>query len=149
MLPTTLSVAVGARYYDLDYGFTGYGAWRYGNRPLFIDDNDPTNDIRPALTGGRDYQTNFAELQPLNVTDTIMRFTASWQPENSDTLIFATWSEGYRPPGFNRAAAQRGGQYNAADQNIRDDGTNCGNEVAINSNARRLPRLLPALCLRL
>ena len=135
----SLSVAVGARYYDLDYGFTGYGAWRYGNRPLFVDDNDPTNDIRPALTGGRDYQTNFAELQPLNVTDTIMRFTASWQPENSDTLIFATWSEGYRPPGFNRAAAQKGGQYNAADQNIRDDGTNCGNEVAINSNASGFP----------
>ena len=135
----SLSVAVGARYYDLDYGFTGYGAWRYGNRPLFIDDNDPTNDIRPARTGGRDYQTNFAELQPLNVTDTIMRFTASWQPENSDTLIFATWSEGYRPPGFNRAAAQKGGQYNAADQNIRDDGTNCGNEVAIPSNASGFP----------
>ena len=50
-----LTVAIGARYYDLDYGFTGYGAWRYGNRPLFIDDNDPTNDIYPARTGGRDY----------------------------------------------------------------------------------------------
>ncbi len=133
-LTDTLTVAVGGRYYDLDYGFTGYGAWRYGNRPLFIDDNDPSNDIRPALTGGRDYQSNFAELQPLNVTDTIMRFTASWQPENSDTLIFATWSEGYRPPGFNRAAA-KAGVYNASAQNIRDDGTNCGNEVAINSNA--------------
>ncbi len=135
----SLSLAVGARYYDLDYGFTGYGAWRYGNRPLFIDDADPTNDIRPALTGGRDYQTNFAELQPLNVTDTIMRFTASWQPEDSNTLIFATWSEGYRPPGFNRAAAQKGGVYSANAQNIRDDGTNCGNEVAIPSNASGFP----------
>ena len=135
----TLSVAVGARYYDLDYGFTGYGAWRYGNRPLFIDDADPTNDIRPARTGGRDYQTNFAELQPLNVSDTIMRFTASWQPEDADTLIFATWSEGYRPPGFNRAAAQKGGVYNADAQNIRDDGTNCGNQVAIDSNDSGFP----------
>ena len=135
----TLSVAVGARYYDLDYGFTGYGAWRYGNRPLFIDDADPTNDIRPARTGGRDYQTNFAELQPLNVSDTIMRFTASWQPEDADTLIFATWSEGYRPPGFNRAAAQKGGVYNAGAQNIRDDGTNCGNQVAIDSNDSGFP----------
>ena len=130
----SLTLSVGARYYDLDYGFTGYGAWRYGNRPLFIDDADPNNDIRPARTGGRDYQTNFAELQPLNVSDTIMRFTASWQPEDSDTLIFATWSEGYRPPGFNRAAAQTGGVYNAGAQNTRDDGTNCGNEVAIDSN---------------
>lgn len=135
----SLSIAVGARYYDLDYGFTGYGAWRYGNRPLFIDDADPTNDIRPALTGGRDYQTNFAELQPLNVSDTIMRFTASWQPEGTDALIFATWSEGYRPPGFNRAAAQKGGVYSADAQNIRDDGTNCGNQVAIASNASGFP----------
>jgi iron complex outermembrane receptor protein len=128
-----LSIAIGARYYDLDYGFTGYGAWRYGNRPLFVDDNDPNNDIRPALTGGRDYQTNFAELQPLNVTDTIMRFTASWQPEDSDTLVFATWSEGYRPPGFNRAAA-KAGVYNASANNVRDDGTACGTSAAINSN---------------
>ena len=135
----SLSLSVGARYYDLDYGFTGYGAWRYGNRPLFIDDADPNNDIRPARTGGRDYQTNFAELQPLNVSDTIMRFTASWQPEDSDTLIFATWSEGYRPPGFNRAAAQKGGVYNAGAQNTRDDGTNCGNQVAIDSNASGFP----------
>ena len=135
----SLTLSVGARYYDLDYGFTGYGAWRYGNRPLFIDDADPNNDIRPARTGGRDYQTNFAELQPLNVSDTIMRFTASWQPEDSDTLIFATWSEGYRPPGFNRAAAQKGGVYNAGAQNTRDDGTNCGNQVAIDSNASGFP----------
>ena len=135
----SLTLSVGARYYDLDYGFTGYGAWRYGNRPLFIDDADPNNDIRPARTGGRDYQTNFAELQPLNVSDTIMRFTASWQPEDSDTLIFATWSEGYRPPGFNRAAAQKGGVYNAGAQNTRDDGTNCGNQVAIDSNDSGFP----------
>ncbi|MDG1910966.1 MAG: TonB-dependent receptor [Pseudomonadales bacterium] len=135
----SLTLSVGARYYDLDYGFTGYGAWRYGNRPLFIDDADPNNDIRPARTGGRDYQTNFAELQPLNVSDTIMRFTASWHPEDSDTLIFATWSEGYRPPGFNRAAAQKGGVYNAGAQNTRDDGTNCGNQVAIDSNASGFP----------
>ena len=74
------------------------------------------------------------EIEPLNITDTIMRFTASWQPEDSDTLVFATWSEGYRPPGFNRAAAARG-VYDAGAQNVRDDGTNCGNDVAVNSNA--------------
>ena len=129
-----LTLAIGARYYDLDYGFTGYGAWRYGNRPLFVDDNDPTNDIYPARTGGRDYGVQIDEIEPLNITDTIMRFTASWQPEDSDTLVFATWSEGYRPPGFNRAAAARG-VYDADAQNVRDDGTNCGNDVAVNSNA--------------
>jgi outer membrane receptor protein involved in Fe transport len=133
-LTDNVALTGAARYYDLDYGFTGYGAWRYGNRPLFVDDADSTNDIRPAMTGGRDYQTNFAELQPLNVSDTIYRFSASWTPEGTDTLIYATWSEGYRPPGFNRAAA-REGKYNATANNVRDDGTSCGTDAAINSNA--------------
>lgn len=133
-LTDNVALTGAARYYDLDYGFTGYGAWRYGNRPLFVDDADSTNDIRPAMTGGRDYQTNFAELQPLNVSDTIYRFSASWTPEGTDTLIYATWSEGYRPPGFNRAAAAKG-KYNATANNVRDDGTACGTDAAVNSNA--------------
>lgn len=127
------NAAVGFRYYDLEYGYKGYGAWRYGNRPLFVDDDDPTNDIRPAVTGGREYETNFAELQPIDVDDTILKGTLTWTP-NEDMLFYATWSEGYRPPGFNRAAAREGGLYDAAANNIRDDGTSCGAEVAIDSN---------------
>ena len=128
------SLTGAARYYDLDYNFTGYGAWRYGNRPLFVDDADPSNDIRPTMTGGRDYQANFEGLQPLNVSDTVYRFSASWTPEGTDTLIYATWSEGYRPPGFNRAAAKEG-KYSATANNVRDDGTSCGTDAAIDSNA--------------
>jgi outer membrane receptor protein involved in Fe transport len=129
-----VAVTGAARYYDLDYSFTGYGAWRYGNRPLFVDDADSTNDVRPTMTGGRDYQTNFAQLQPLNVSDTIYRFSASWTPEGTDTLLYATWSEGYRPPGFNRAAAAKG-KYDATANNVRDDGTSCGTDAAVDSNA--------------
>ncbi|MED5582661.1 MAG: TonB-dependent receptor, partial [Pseudomonadota bacterium] len=129
-----IAITGAARYYDLDYGFTGYGAWRYGNRPLFVDDADPSNDIRPTMTGGRDYQTNFNELQPLNVSDTIYRFSASWTPEDSNTLIYATWSEGYRPPGFNRAAAAKA-SYDPTANNTRDDGTACGTDAAVDSNA--------------
>ena len=129
-----IAITGAARYYDLDYGFTGYGAWRYGNRPLFVDDADPSNDIRPTMTGGRDYQTNFNELQPLNVSDTIYRFSASWTPEDSNTLIYATRSEGYRPPGFNRAAAAKA-SYDPTANNTRDDGTACGTDAAVDSNA--------------
>ncbi|MDA9050085.1 TonB-dependent receptor [Pseudomonadales bacterium] len=128
------NLAAGARYYDLEYAYKGYGAWRYGNRPLFTDDADPTNDIRPTRTGGRDYEANFAELQPISVDDTIVKFTASWTP-NDDTLIYASWSEGYRPPGFNRAAAKEGGQYNSSDNNLLADGTNCGTAAPIEANA--------------
>lgn len=129
----SLNAAVGFRYYDLEYGYKGYGAWRYGNRPLFVDDADPDNDIRPMVTGGREYEFNFAELQPIKVDDTIFKFTLSWRP-GDDSLFYATWSEGYRPPGFNRAAAREGGLYDSAAQNIRDDGTNCFDDVAIDSN---------------
>lgn len=129
-----LNLAVSARYYDLEYGYTGYGAWRYGNQPLFIDDADPTNDIRPALTGGREYEVNFAELQPLKTDDTITKVTLSYEA-TPDILLYATMSEGYRPGGFNRAAAQKGGQYSASANNLTDTGLQCGTDVAINSNA--------------
>jgi iron complex outermembrane receptor protein len=127
------SVTMGARYYDLEYGFKGYGAWRYGNRPLFVDDDDPSNDIRPAVTGGRDYEFNFAELEPIKVDDVITKLTVSWKPSDR-ALLYATWSEGYRPPGLNRAAAREGGLFDPGAQNIRDDGTDCASKVAIDSN---------------
>ena len=102
-----ITVAGSARYYDLEYGFTGYGAWRYGNRPLFTDDADPSNDVRPNVTGGRDYAQKFNVLQPISTTDTITKLTVTWTPTD-DLLLYVTSSEGYRPPGFNRGAAQKG-----------------------------------------
>lgn len=104
-LMENVTVAASARYYDLEYGFTGYGAWRYGNRPLFVDDADPSNDVVPNVTGGRDYGTQFNVLQPLNTTDTITKLTVTWTPTD-DLLLYVTSSEGYRPPGFNRGAAK-------------------------------------------
>ncbi|MGI9232557.1 MAG: TonB-dependent receptor [Woeseiaceae bacterium] len=129
----TLNAALGFRYYDLEYGFEGYGAFRYGNRPLFVDDDDPANDIRPAVTGGRDYAVNLDLIEPLKTDDTIVKFTVSWAP-GGDSLFYATWSEGYRPPGFNRGAAAAA-VYNPDANNIRDDGTSCGADIAIDSNA--------------
>lgn len=126
------NVAVGARYYDLEYGFKGYGAFRYGNRPLFVDDDDPNNDIRPNRTGGRDYDVNFGDLEPIQVDDVLMKYTATWTPD-ANQLYYVTWSEGYRPPGFNRGAAGAA-VYDPNSQNLRDDGTNCGSDVAIDSN---------------
>jgi len=132
----TLNVAVSARYYDLEYDFRGYGAWRYGNRPLFVDDDDPTNDIRPTTTGGRDYEVNLGELRPLSTDDTLFKIGASWAPTDN-TLFYASWSEGYRPPGFNRGAALQ--VFNPANNNTFTglDGSTveCGSDVAIGSNA--------------
>jgi len=68
---------------------------------------DPTNDVIPNVTGGRDYAQKFNVLQPISTTDTITKFTVTWTP-NEDVLLYVTSSEGYRPPGFNRGAAQKG-----------------------------------------
>ena len=130
-LTENFGVAVGARYYDLEYDFQGYGAFRYGNRPLFVDDDDPTNDLRPNFTGGRDYAVNLGDIAPIKTDDTIFKFTASWTP-SGDTLFFATWSEGFRPPGINRGAARF--PYDPNAENINNVGTNCGVNVAIDAN---------------
>ena len=125
-------VAAGFRYYDLEYGFKGYGGWRYGNRPLFVDDDDPTNDIRPETTGGRDYEVNLDLIEPLKTDDTIFKFTASWAP-GDNSLFYATWSEGYRPPGFNRGAAA-GAVYDPDANNTNTAGLECGPNIAIEPN---------------
>ncbi len=127
-----LSVSAGARYYDLEYDFQGYGAFRYGTRPLFVDDADLTNDIRPNYTGGRDYAVNLGSIAPIKTDDTIFKFTASWTP-NDDSLFYASWSEGFRPPGINRGAARY--PFNPTANNTNNVGTNCGTDVAINANA--------------
>lgn len=126
------SVAVGARYYDLEYDFQGYGAFRYGTRPLFVDDDDPSNDIRPTFIGGRDYAVNLGDIAPIKTDDTIVKFTATWTP-NGDSLFYASWSEGFRPPGINRGAARFPFDPNA--QNVNNVGTDCGTDVAIDANA--------------
>ncbi|MGB0906818.1 MAG: TonB-dependent receptor [Maricaulaceae bacterium] len=138
------NLAAGARYYDLEYDFTGVGAWRYGNRPLFIDDADPTNDIRPNVTGGRSYDNVYNDLTPLKRDDILLKFTGTWTP-NDDMLFYASWSDGYRPPGVNRAAAtavgsQAGeGLYVAGANNTNNDGLQCGEAVAINSRSNGFP----------
>ena len=146
-LSDELSVAVGARQYDLDYDFQGYGAWRYGNRPLLVDDGDPSNDVRPNVTGGRDYASQFANLRPLNTEDTMMKFTVSFTPSD-DALFYASWSEGYRPGGFNRAAAKYG-KYDATKVNKANAGEagelNCGPNAAFNANAKTG---FPGICIQ-
>lgn len=138
-----LTVAGSARYYDLEYDLTGYGAWVYGNRSLFTDDADPSNDIRPNLTGGRDYGIVFGEAAPLSIDDVITKLTVTWTPTD-DLLFYVTSSEGYRPPGLNRAATKEGGAYDRSANNVTDTGQQCGAAAAIDSN---LATGFPGYCL--
>ena len=100
----TLAATIGARQYTLETGFEGFSAFRYGNRPVPNLAGEEGVTVMPNVTGGRDYATNLGSFQPLEVDDVITRFGLSWHA-NDDVLLFGTVSEGYRPPGFNRAAA--------------------------------------------
>ncbi len=95
IIPNTLSATFGARYYDIDSDFTGSSNFANGvftTPEIALDDQD----------SGRDYDVSGGHTpEPLNQTDTIYRFTLSWTP-NDDLLLYGTWSEGFRPGGFNR-----------------------------------------------
>jgi outer membrane receptor protein involved in Fe transport len=85
-LTEKLDILVGARRYDLDIDYVGqskFGGLKEGN-------------------SGRDYNSSGGHTdQPLNMNDTITKFTASYKMDE-DTLIYLTQSEGYRPGGYNR-----------------------------------------------
>jgi outer membrane receptor protein involved in Fe transport len=103
------TLAYGFRYYDLEVGFEGFSILKYGNRPVpnLADGNAANNPdvvINPSVTGGRDYVTNIGDFQPSEVDDVINRVTLTWRA-NPDTMFYTTWSEGFRPQGYNRAVA--------------------------------------------
>jgi outer membrane receptor protein involved in Fe transport len=87
------SVTLGARYYDIETSLVGSS-----NFATFC--GGPCGPEADG-DGGRSYDVIFADVLPLKEDDTIMKVSASWTP-NDDLLFFATWSEGFRPGGFNR-----------------------------------------------
>ena len=111
-LTEQLELILGLRNYDIEVGFEGFSAFRYGSRPVpnLIDELGP-NGVDPVGIGGRDYIDNLGDFQPFKINDTIGRVGFAWH-QSSNLLIYGTYSQGYRPPGFNRAAAA--GQATAA-----------------------------------
>ena len=95
LVPNTLEVILGARYYEFDLDFEGSSNFANGifTTPLVaLDDQD----------SGRDYDVSGGHTpDPIELDDVITKFTLNWTP-NEDMLFFATYSEGFRPGGFNR-----------------------------------------------
>ncbi len=79
----TISATIGARWFDEEsklQGVVGWGPGRFAPAPEALDvatDSKVSND------------------------DTIFKFNLTWQA-NDDVMLYATWSEGYRPGGINR-----------------------------------------------
>jgi outer membrane receptor protein involved in Fe transport len=82
-----LSLTAGARYYDLETSLRGSSNFAaFGS----VDDD-----------GGVDFDAAFAGQLPLKESDTILKGSVAYTPTD-DLLFFVTYSEGFRPGGFNR-----------------------------------------------
>lgn len=91
LVPNTLKATVGLRRYDLETSFVGSSNFANG---IFAGSIDADS--------GRDYERSGGHsAEPLEQKDTITRFNLSWTPIDN-ALFYATYSEGFRPGGFNR-----------------------------------------------
>ncbi len=87
-----LAFVAGARWYDIEVDLKGSAAGSFGNFGASEDNN-----------AGNNLDTLFSAPNPdIASTDgVITKFSVNWTP-NSDQLIYATFSEGFRPGLLNR-----------------------------------------------
>lgn len=88
LMPDTLTATIGARYYEQEVSLAG-------STNFFFATTDTDNDF------GINIDANLAGISPGKEDDTIIKVNVSWTP-NEDSLYYATYSEGFRPGGFNR-----------------------------------------------
>ncbi len=81
-----VTVTVGARRYDLELSLNGSS--NFGNRGI----DGPF---------GRNVDEILSDSSPADFQDTILKANVEWNV-NDNVMLYATWSEGYRPGGFNR-----------------------------------------------
>ncbi|GAA0369364.1 TonB-dependent receptor [Bowmanella denitrificans] len=87
----SLSATLGLRYYDMESDYTGSSNFADG-----IFQGSKNTDR------GRDYDASGGHsTEPLKADDWIPKFNLSYQASD-DILFYATYSEGFRPGGFNR-----------------------------------------------
>jgi iron complex outermembrane receptor protein len=95
IIPKTLTLTAGTRYYRIDTTAVGSSISSFG---CF-------EDGPPPCTGNAGF-SNDLSAHNLNITYTGFksRGNISWRPME-DVLLYYTWSQGFRPGGFNRGAA--------------------------------------------
>jgi outer membrane receptor protein involved in Fe transport len=95
IIPDAFTLTVGLRWYDLEVDFWGSSNFANG---IFMGSIDSVVEG----PGGRDYDSTFGHsTEPLKEQDIIPRVTLSYTTLE-DLLLYGTYSEGFRPGGFNR-----------------------------------------------
>ena len=90
-LTDKLSATLGLRWYDLETDYTGSSNFAAGIFQGSLDTD-----------GGRDYDLSGGHsTEPLSESDVIPKFSLAYQATR-EILYYATYSEGFRPGGFNR-----------------------------------------------
>jgi len=114
IVPDMLTFIAGARYYDIETDFEGSSNFANGiftTPEIAQDDIDSGRDYDEAGSGGDPNAAPVAgapdpnvpghSKEPLELSDTIFKLSLKYTP-TVNTLFYATWSEGFRPGGFNR-----------------------------------------------
>ncbi|GAA4873574.1 TonB-dependent receptor [Ferrimonas pelagia] len=118
-LTDKLSLNLGLRWYDIESDFSGSSNFADG---IF---QGSVNTDR-----GRNYDTSGGHsTEPLSISDWIPKVNLSYQL-NEDMLLYTTYSEGFRPGGFNR-----GGGIVSANPEFPDVGVNYGTDEVVNYEA--------------
>jgi iron complex outermembrane receptor protein len=94
IIPKTLTVTAGTRYYHIDTTAVGSSVSSFGC----------AGDGLPPCTGNAAFNNDLSA-QNLNITYKGFKSRAniSWRPMD-DVLLYYTWSQGFRPGGFNRGS---------------------------------------------
>jgi outer membrane receptor protein involved in Fe transport len=95
IIPDTLTLTLGLRWYDLEIDYWGSSNFANG---IFMGSIDSVVEG----PGGRDYDSTYGHsTEPLKQDDFIPKITLSYAASD-DLLFYGTYSEGFRPGGFNR-----------------------------------------------
>ena len=106
IIPDKLTLTGGARYYDEEASMTGSSnsSFGYGSRGVY---NAATGTYSAVATPPKYYgvSANLANtlkgLSPAKYTGTILKGNLTYKFDDG-SLVYATYSEGFRPGGFNR-----------------------------------------------
>jgi outer membrane receptor protein involved in Fe transport len=100
LIPKTLTATIGTRYFDIDNREVGWDAGSFGclGNPAVPQDAQP-----PCVN-----DNNYANLDARHLSSVYSGFRSranlTWHVTD-DAMVYYTWSQGFRPGGFNRGNA--------------------------------------------